>query len=289
MTPAKQTLAEIDALLESQQESSFRGHLGASVLGGACVRELWYNFRWAIQEKHCGQLLRLFARGNLEEARFFEYLRSIGCTVWEYDERTKDKSGKPRQFRVSFLNGHGGGSLDAVARGLREVGETTIFTVSAKTHNEKSFNKLVETGVISSKFEHFVQEQLYMHHMGIYLNLYMGVCKNDDRLHLEWLKYDKQVAERALERGGEVIYSNIPPKRAGKTPGDFVCKFCHNNRLCHFGDVPVAMNCRTCRFSRVIDNGGWYCGIRSALLTEAEQRAGCGSYQVRTDLQGVQP
>lgn len=289
MNPAKLTAAAIDAHLESTQESSHRGHLGASQIGKKCLRELWYDWRWSLAERHRGQLLRLFQTGHLYEPRFVAMLRALGVEIWEFDARLPLKEGKPQQFKISDHDGHFGGSLDAVARGIPDLPPGTVFTVSFKTHNQKSFEKLLEMGVMGSKWEHFVQEQMYMHKMGIHICLYLAANKNTDDWHLELLRYDKEVAENGLKRAGDVIYSNEPLARIATSPGAFACKFCHYNRLCHFGDVPVDRNCRTCKYSRPGGKGLWFCGLRSIELDTDAQRAGCGSYQTHSKMLGVQP
>lgn len=282
MTPAKLTLERINKTIEDAQESPHRNHLGASVVGKKCARELWYMWRWALGERHCAQLLRLFSRGHHEETRFIAYLKAAGIEVWDFD-----KNGK--QWRITDHGGHFGGSLDAVARGIPDLPPGTVFTVSFKTHNEASFKKLQEMGVMGSKWEHFIQEQMYMHKMKLLFCLYMAVNKNTDEWHLEILHYDKEVAERGLARAGNIIYANEPPPRIATSPGHYACKWCHLNRLCHFGDVAVDRNCRTCQFSRPAGNALWHCGIRDVPLDDAAQRAACGSYQTHQKLSGVQP
>ena len=286
MTPATLTLAAINSYIEAKQESSHRSHLGASVIGKKCARELWYLFRWAVLKKHPAALLRLFERGQLEEARFVGFLRSIGCEVWEHDV-TALTPGK--QWRISDHDGHFGGSLDGVARGLPDLPPGTAFLTEFKTHGSKSFAKLVESGVMGSKWEHFIQMQIYMHKMGLPVALYMAVNKDTDELHLELVRYDAEVAKTALARAGTIIYANEPPERIGNSPGGFGCKFCDCNRLCHFGDVVPDRNCRTCSFARPGANGLWVCGLRQLNLDDKAQRAACGSYQVNPKLQGVQP
>src|SRR6266540_1462894 len=76
------------------EEDAFRSHLGASMIGRECARELWYAFRWATARREGGRMVRLFNRGHLEEPRFVALLRMIGCAVWQYDENKK-------QFRVA--------------------------------------------------------------------------------------------------------------------------------------------------------------------------------------------
>ena len=67
-------------------------------------------------------------------------LRATGATVLEVDPETG------RQWRVEAHGGHFGGSLDAVAIGLREAPKTW-HVVEFKTHSAKSFRDLVAKGV----------------------------------------------------------------------------------------------------------------------------------------------
>lgn len=296
MTPATKTLAAINAHIEGVQESSHRAHLGASVIGKPCARELWYDWRWTLAERFSGQQLRLFERGNLEEPRFIGYLKAIGVEVWPNNPDAPLKDGKPQQWRAGpWHDGHFGGSPDGFGRGLPDLPPGVPFAISCKTHNEKSFGKLKEMGVMGCKFEHFIQEQVYLHHfreawrMPLEWCLYMATCKNDDHLHLELLHYSEQIAKNAIERGGNIIYANEPPQRIANSPGHFNCKFCHFNRLCHFGDVTPDRNCRTCRYGRPGGNAQWVCGLRQINLDDKAQREACGSYQTHAKLTGVQP
>lgn len=142
-------IALIDEAVENAAESGFRKHLGGSLIGRPCDRELWYSFRWATAKKHSGRILRLFDRGHLEEFRFIEYLESVGFEVRAYSKRllyrpaageftysladwedeitgdfvdvsnvrvhmqAAERQGiKLNQFRIQGVNGHYGGSLD---------------------------------------------------------------------------------------------------------------------------------------------------------------------------------
>jgi hypothetical protein len=61
------------------RQSPPRPHLGASQIGNDCNRALWYSFRWAVWPHFDGRTLRLFDRGQREEAVFVEELRRIGA------------------------------------------------------------------------------------------------------------------------------------------------------------------------------------------------------------------
>lgn len=265
-----------DAYATKNEE--FRTHLGASLIGRDCDRELWYSFRWATSKTFDGRMLRLFNRGHLEEPRMVALLQMIGCEVWQVDQNGK-------QFRISGHRGHFGGSLDAVARGIPDLPDESCL-VEFKTHGEKSFIKLTTEGVVKSKWEHFVQQQIYMGKNSLKWSLYMAVSKNTDELHAELVQFDSVIYAKYLERAGRIIDSTVSPKRINESPSWYKCKFCDHMGVCHDKMVLPARNCRTCLHSRVGDAGEWFCtepmadaafGENVPLSPDA-QRRGCPDY-----------
>ena len=71
------------------------------------------------------------------------------------------------QWRVSAVNGHFGGSLDGVAKGLPEAPKSPAI-LEMKTHNEKSFKELMSKGVKNAKPQHYAQMTVYMGLMEIH-------------------------------------------------------------------------------------------------------------------------
>lgn len=292
---ATQTLNLINSILEQDQGASFRGwlgkviphmgdaystksdpfrpHLGASVLGGECARKIWYGFNWATRKQHGGRLLRLFNRGHLEEARFIALLLMIGCQIYQQDAEGK-------QYRISFGDGHGGGSGDGIAIGVPDLPSGFPCVTEFKTHNAASFKKLTTEGVRSAKFEHFVQMQLYMFKMGIGAALYMAVNKDNDDIYAEIIYLDSAMAQQYIDRGTNIIWLEKPPQRVSKSPGFFQCKWCDDIGVCHKGE-PTDVNCRTCVHVTKGKEGKWFCAYDRANLVELareHQFAGCARY-----------
>ena len=306
-TLATKTLAAINAALEADQGAKFRGilgtvmplagdaystkedkfrsHLGASIIGRECAREIWYSFHWATANHFEGRMLRLFNRGHLEEPRFVALLLMIGCEVWQADENGK-------QFRISGYRGHYGGSLDAVIRGIPDLPDEPVLG-EFKTHGDKSFQKLKDDGVMSAKWEHFVQMQQYMGKNNLRYALYLAVNKNDDEIYAELVAFDQQQYERYAQRAAMIIDTKEAPPKINQSPGWFKCKFCDHRGVCHDDSVLPERNCRTCMWSSVADNGEWHCGnpdTRSEAdaqgwedpiaIGKEEQLKGCDRYQV---------
>jgi hypothetical protein len=272
---AKKTLAAINAAIEADQggayrqnlqrvlphmsdayrgaeDNGFRSHLGASVMGQKCGRAIWYGFHWTTAPTFEGRMLRLFNRGHLEEGRLIAALLTIGCQVYQQDAEGK-------QYRISDHGGHFGGSGDGVVVGIPDLPAGTPALTEWKTHNDKSYQAVAKDGVREAKFEHFVQQQIYMHKMGLGWSLYGAVNKNDDHIHLELVKHDPAIAEQFVGRAKTVIMMRAAPSKIHESAGWYECKFCDHRPVCHLGAAPER-NCRTCKHSEPdIHNGGWWC------------------------------
>lgn len=244
----------------------FRSHLGASMIGGNCDRALWYGFRWYTLSNHDGRLLRLFNRGHLEEGRFIAALNTAGVNVYQYDA-------DGNQFRISDVEGHFGGSTDGIATNVPESPNEEVLT-EFKTHGEKSFLKLVKDGVKESKPEHFIQMQIYMNKLNLKLALYLAVNKNTDELYGEFIPANEVVAKIYIERAERIIFARTPPKRINENSSWFECKFCDHNAVCHNNAIP-ARNCRSCIHSTPVRNKEWKCEKFNCVLTKEQQLSGC--------------
>lgn len=267
---ADKTLAAIDAATLRQADDGLRPHLGASLIGRPCARALWYSFRWATAPRHEPRMLRLFARGQREEEYLAALLRSAGVTVVTVDPSTG------QQWR--FGSGHFGGSMDGACVGLPEAPKTW-HVLEFKTHSAKSFNELTAKGVQAAKPEHYAQMQCYMAWTGMQRALYMAVCKDDDRLHLERVDYDADAAEALFAKAQRVIDAAEPPPRVSDDPAWYECKWCDYADLCHGQAVPVP-HCRTCLHATPEPNGTWSCARHQAGDIPIQwQKRGCDAHR----------
>lgn len=290
---AAKTLAAIDAAIERDggaafrvmegrvlphiedayrgEDTGYRSHLGASLIGRPCGRDLWYGFRWAKKAKFSARMLRLFNRGHLEEGRFIALLLIAGMRVVQQDENG-------HQFKISRLGGHLGGSGDGIILGCPDIPEGQKALSEFKTHGSKSFAKLVKDGVQKAKPEHYVQMQSYMFEMAIMYALYMAVNKDTDELYAEILIRDDSVAHQYFDRAERIIMMTSPPARLHESAAMFDCKFCDRKSICHYGE-PMDKNCRTCVFSQPVPDGTWRCNKYNATIPKEAQLVGCGEYQ----------
>lgn len=264
--------AMIDKYHEGKGEAP-RPHLGASLLGHACDRWLWLSFRWAVQPKFPGRILRLFRRGQNEEATIISDLRAIGVDVRRVSA----------QHKVDF-GSHVSGSLDAIIdKGVPEAPKAK-HVAEFKTHSKKSFDALVKDGVEKSKPEHYVQMQVYMHGTQIDRALYVAVCKDDDRIYTERLPYVKETAEKYIRRGHYIALSDRMPPPISTDASWYQCKFCDAHKFCHEDKKTQYANCRTCAHATPLSDSTWHCARWDDVIPVDAQHLGCEDHVLHPDL-----
>lgn len=269
---ANQTAAAIDSAVLARSGDGMRPHLGASIIGQPCERKIWYTFRWAKQSNHEARILRLFARGQREESSLTSLLRQAGVQVVDVDRTTGD------QFQFSDIGGHFGGSMDGACTGLQEHPEEW-FVLEFKTHGKKSFDDLSKKFLKEAKPEHYDQMQCYMHWTGMCQGLYVAVCKDDDRLHLEIVKSDPARADSLIAKAQRIIESQDPPERMSQDSSYYLCKWCDYASICHESSVPLP-TCRSCCHSTPEMKGDatWSCSKHKSNLDINKQKKGCESH-----------
>lgn len=260
-------------------EERIRGHLGASLIGRECERELWNRFRWAKAEAFNGRMLRLFETGHLEEPRLVANLKDIGIQVHETDP-------EGGQWSVKAIGDHFGGSMDAALLGVPEAPKTW-HVGEFKTASQTAFNDMVKNGVKKSKPEHFAQMQTYMGLTGMDRALYAMKNKNTDALHIERIEFNEDEFTRIMDKAARIINAGEPPPRISADPSYFKCKSCLFYDQCHGDEVPTP-NCRTCAHSTP-EMGGkarWSCAQHKCDIPLEHQGAGCEEHRYIPKLLG---
>jgi hypothetical protein len=253
----------IDKTVADTHDEKPRTHLGASVIGRKCPRQIWYGWRWFYHVKHTGRILRLFRRGHREEPEIVRWLRKAGLEVRTHSERlvryegvegaryklvpweapipgyyddvsespehlaiAEDEYGVvPQQFLFSTHRGHFGGSNDGLVAAFADNLEGP-GNLECKTHGEKSFALVKAKGVLSAKLEHYVQMQVYMKFFELKWSLYIAVNKNTDEWYADIVHYKPEVADAYDDRAGKLVAADQPPQRITEDPSWWECKFC---------------------------------------------------------------
>ena len=238
-----------------------RPHLGTSIIGKACLREIWYSFRWAKKNDFEGRMLRLFEAGNAFEDRICRELESIGIKI------------TGRQDRVT-IGPHFSGSIDGIGEGFPESKKPHLLEF--KTHNQKSFDLLESKGVAVAKPEHLVQMNTYMGALNIDRAYYIAENKNTSELHAERIRFDPDIFYATKLKANEIVFSGVPCDRIAENPAAFACKWCNYKAVCH-GAEKMDVSCRTCRSVLVTDEA-FTCTKHGGAIPVDFQRLACKDY-----------
>lgn len=249
-----------------------RKYLGMSSLAEKCSRKLWYGFRLCGHKKIKPQLNRLFGRGHAEEPIIQNDLRRAGiiCLV--------DPNNQPE---FTHGNGHIKGHPDDRLMNVPDAPKTDHLG-EYKTHNEKSFKDLKKKGLRLSKPVHAGQMDSYMYKWKLTRGLYIAVNKNNDHRYYERISIDIFNAKMLLQKGVDIVTSEIPPAKIGDARW-FECKWCDYYEICQYGEQPL-MNCRTCRFADMHDEGVWKCSGHKIELSFGQQQLGCHRHKYMNGL-----
>lgn len=248
-----------------------RPHLGCSMLGHKCERWLWLSFHWAVIPKFDGRILRLFRRGHEEEKFVIRDLRNIGVDV------------RGTQTRVDFGK-HVSGSLDGVIMDGLPESPNKKHVLEIKTHSKKSFDDLISNGVQKSKPLHYAQMQVYMLGTKVDRAFYYAICKDDDRIHTERIKLDKQFAEKLIAKGHRIAMMEGLPPPLSTDPTWYECKFCDGYDFCHGSKMIKESNCRTCAHSSTMEDSTWHCTKWDSTIPENAQHEGCDWHVIHPEL-----
>jgi hypothetical protein len=270
-TKAQLTVDAIYQSYEAKQDSGYREHLGASLIGEECERALWYSFRWATRASFTGRMLRLFQTGQLQEDRLVTDLRNIGVIVMSVDPDNG------AQWRVRDDTGHFGGSMDSVGVGFPEAPQTWHL-IEFKTHNLKSFASLKKDGLQKTKPRHWAQMQTYLHLAQIERGIYLAVCKDNDEIYQERLHADPEEGARLVAKAQRVIKSPTPLSRIAHSETWYACRFCDHHPVCWSGAL-TERHCRSCMHSTPVAEAQWHCAKHDKMLTLQEQKAGCTAHR----------
>ena len=241
--------------------------IGASSIGEECVRSIWYDWRGFHNDRPEGRMLRLFKTGYIQEDRVVQDLKDAGLEVWEVDPDTG------KQWTYTAADGHFVCKTDGAVRGVPSA-EKTPHVIEIKSSNVKGFKELQTRGVKEAKPLHYWQMQAGMWLSGLERALYIAVCKDDEKFHIERVYKDEATIEMIEEKLRKLTEATMPPIRIAEKETDWRCKFCDAHAVC-WGHKKPLQNCRSCQHARPIQDGGWLCEKFNEQLDYGKQLKGC--------------
>ena len=249
--------------------------------GHSCNRKQWYSFHWCNPaEEMSARQMRIFNRGDLEEARLIKDLKAIGMEVYRPgpDGEHIELFGTigEKQEEIIGFAGHAKGHTDGRVVGVLEAPKTPHL-LEIKTANDRNFKKYKDGVKVASPI-YYAQMQRYMRGNGLRRALLAVTNKNDEARHYERVRYDSEFADRLVEKEQEIILSELPPHKEF-APTWYECKWCNARDICHGGES-WEVNCRTCAHADMHSEGRWTCARhKDDELSIADQRVGCGEFK----------
>lgn len=272
-TPAHKLMAALDTAIASREADKARyyTHIGGSILSEECEARAAYTYRWALPpEQHEPRILRIFQLGKEMEQSILHWL------IEARGVRLSEDTLSDTQEVVNGLWGHLKCHLDGIA----EM-DNVRYVLELKTHNDSQYKLLTAKGVQVSHPKHYQQCQTYMHFSGIHKCLYIAYNKNDSRMHVEEIVYDKEMGQEMETRAMRLLEGG-PYTR---TEERWQCnKFggCPFKDICRGGRTELmARNCRTCAYAAPLKRGGqWACTKTNEILSVEDQERGCNEHQL---------
>jgi hypothetical protein len=196
-----------------------RGYLGLSQIGHDCARYLWYTYFGAPRDPVYPRTLRIWERGDWEEARIITDLKNIGCEV--YDE----------QREISLLGGKLRGHIDGIVKGIPGAPETEHL-LEIKTMADSYWKQYQKKGIKVVNLQYWIQAQLYATYLKLKRILFVAVNKNTEERCFERIHTEPHISDKYYNRVLEVIEAKEAPDRIGGSDW-YQCKMCSFRGVCH--------------------------------------------------------
>lgn len=255
--------AEVERLYNEGESN--RNYLGASEIGKACSRELWYSFRKVKKRyiKYAG--IVAIEDGHAQEI----VARDRLATVFQM-------SGE--QSEVSLFSDHFKGHVDGLIQGVLEAPKS-LHVWEHKSTNEKSFSKLLKlkekNGVLESAEilkewnpVYYAQAQIYMYLLDVRRH-FLTVSTPGGR---NWLsirtRLKPKFAKGLIRKAKSIIFSDTPPIRPVDDRNSFFCKWCDYKEICWDGKTDnLQARCQNCIHAEPIEEEGakWNCRMKQPI------------------------
>jgi hypothetical protein len=209
-------------LIEKHRSQEKRNYLGASIVGGDCLRQIQLLYMQKEQE-FSAQTLRTFAIGNYLEDLIADWIKLAGFNL-----KTRNENGE--QFGFSIADGKIAGHCDGIIfNGSDFLKYPTLW--ECKTMNNKSWNDTQKRGVLVSKPIYYAQIMLYMTYLNLDENpcLFTALNKDTSELYHEIIPFDSEAAQRYSDRAVQIIKateSNETMPCISADPSFYRCKMC---------------------------------------------------------------
>ena len=227
------TLDAMHRIIEAAEaEKPPRRYLGASSIGRACERAIWYSIN-DVPRKPMG-IAGIYAtqEGHNTEALVASRLRMVpGIELW-----TEGEDGQ----QIGFTDGNFSGHVDGVIKGILQA-PATPHIWEHKSTNPKKYAEFIklrdkhgEKGALKEwNFTYYIQAQIYMHYLKLTRHYLTVTTPGGRDITSCRTEYKKDVAESYIARAKRIIAATQAPVRLSDNPAWYECKWCEFYEVCH--------------------------------------------------------
>lgn len=224
-----------EKLIQNYMSQARRGYLGASSVGDECYRRVQYQY---IGKPHVikATTIRSFDIGHVLEDLVAQWLINAGFGLHTRNNQNK-------QYSFSSANGKFNGHVDGlifscspeIEKELNVTENPLPWLWETKTMNNKNWKETQKHGVFASKFQYYVQVQLYMAYMNLDCCLFTSLNKDSSEIYFEIIKLDPEAAQRYSDKAVEILKASENGELYPRLSNDqnfFVCKMCGFHKEC---------------------------------------------------------
>lgn len=225
------TIEEIKKIIvQKYNNQTPRDYIGASILGGECTRQVWYDIRNATPPSFEINSILAIEDGYTQEEVMSRRLSLLpGIKLYTRDEETEN------QITIQYkeIKGH----VDGVICGLKESKKWHVW--EHKSVNEKKYNILknlkiqdAENALEKWDYKYYVQAQIYMEGLDIDRH-FLTVSTPGGRDFMSLRTKRKKSFMRVVDNLLEIVKDDNPPGKISDKPEFYLCKWCRHKKICH--------------------------------------------------------
>lgn len=209
----------IDKAIEISHVEEDRDYIGASSIGHACARAIWYAFKGAERRPLTAKQIRTFSIGRRLEELLKEQIKLLGVPLMDGLKITSCYDEDVTVFK---------GNVDGI---LQIEGQHVILEI--KTAKDSSFKLFVSRGLRKWRPEYYSQVQAYMGMKNIKTAYVLAINKDTSELHDEYVKFDDLFYHELRAKAKMIAEAENPPERINKSPLFYICSMCNYKEICH--------------------------------------------------------
>lgn len=217
----------INDVIEHSSHKDDRPYIGASYIGNACIRSIWYAYKNYDVDVIRQKRRLTFDIGKAIEKLILNYLDEAGCTI-EYACVDNDFL-LVQHSDIPDFQGH----MDAL---LHTTSLKTII-LEIKSAKNSSFNVFKKKGLKEWSKTYYTQCQAYMGLSGYKECIIIVVNKDTSEIAQELVTFDEDFYFQLVQKVKYIKSYIDPPPKINNNSCFYLCTMCNYRAVCHYGNT----------------------------------------------------